>query len=105
MTLISMGRSKRARLFANWLVALKLAALLAFFLLADLRSFVSTRTLVPVIVIALGTYNFWAFTHGRAVTLGEAGTDEALIAKTNSRIVTVIVSALVIALGWLLLVW
>jgi hypothetical protein len=105
ITLTSLGRSKHARLFGNWLVVATVGGLLAFTLLADLEPLLTTRTVVPVVVIALGTYNVWAFTHGRAVTLGEAGTEEALIAKTSSRIVTVSISAFFIALGWLLLTW
>jgi hypothetical protein len=63
------------------------------------------KTIAPLVMIGWGTYNVWAFTHGRSVSLGEAGTDEAVIAKTNSRVLTVSIHAFLILFGWVLFMW
>jgi hypothetical protein len=105
LTLVSLGRSRRAQLTGNSLVALTIGALLTGALLTEREPLLSTKTVVPLIPIALGTYNVWAFTHGHSVSLGESGTDEAVISKTNARVVTVSISAVLVVFGWVLLTW
>lgn len=98
LTLASMGRSTSARLLGQ----LALASSLAFWLAAVVpklaSGYVGPNVFFGTIGLALGTYNIWAFTHGRTVSLSKVFEYPPDPEKTNSRLLCVAANAIVFVL-------
>lgn len=103
--MLSLGRSRRGRRFGDWIVAFTLAAVLSMSLLGIHKLSMNAQTVLSLFFIGNGTYNVWAFTHGYTVKFFRMGKEEAVVAKTDSRVLTVGLHLIMLPVSLAMFIW
>ena len=88
------------RVFGNAFALAMFGCLLAVAVTREAFIYTGSDIFVSVMLVCWGTYNIWAFTQGRRIGLGEALNLKAVPSETDWRLVSVVLSLLLLTLGW-----
>lgn len=100
LTLASLGKSPRLRIFGNAFALVTVVCLVVVAVIREYFSYTGTDIFLSNMLVCWGSYNIWAFTQGRRIRLVAAITPKAVPKETNLRLVSVVLSLILLALGW-----
>jgi hypothetical protein len=100
LTLASLGRSPRLRVFGNAFALVTAVCLVAVAVTREYFSYTGSDIFLSNMLVCWGTYNIWAFTQGRKIRLVAALNLKAVPSETDWRLVSVVLSLMLLTFGW-----